>query len=67
MSDRPNILLIMTEQHRGDCLGIEGHPCLLTPNMDGIGAGGVRFTRAYTTCPTSIAARRSFLSGQFPS
>ena len=64
---RPNILVIMTEQHRADCLGIEGHPCLLTPNMDSIGAGGTRFTRAYTTCPTCIAARRSFLTGQFPS
>ncbi len=67
MDERPNFLVIMTEQQRGDCLGIDGHPCLLTPNMDGIGAGGVRLTRAYTTCPTCIAARRSLLSGQFPS
>ncbi len=67
MSDRPNFLVIVTEQHRGDCLGIEGHPCLLTPNMDAIGASGVRFTKAYSTCPTCIAARRSLLSGQFPS
>ena len=57
----------MTEQHRGDCLRIDGHPVLLTPNMDSLAAGGVRFTRAYTTCPTCIAARRSLLSGQFPS
>ena len=67
MSDRPDFLVIMTEQHRADCLGIAGHPCLLTPNMDAIGYGGAHFTRAYATCPTCIAARRSFLSGQFPS
>ena len=64
--DRPNILFIMTDQQRGDCLSIEGHPCLLTPNMDSIAGAGVRFRRAYTTCPSCIAARRSLLTGQFP-
>ncbi|MBT7300920.1 MAG: arylsulfatase, partial [Victivallales bacterium] len=63
---RPNILLFITEQHRGDCLGIEGHPVLLTPNMDAIAGAGVRFARAYSDCPTCIAARRTILSGQFP-
>ena len=66
MSDQPNILVFMTEQHRGDCLGIEGHPVLMTPNLDTIAGSGARFTRAYTTCPMCIPARRSFLSGQFP-
>ena len=65
--DRPNILLIMTDQQRGDCLSIEGHPCLVTPNMDSIAGGGVRFSRAYSSCPSCVAARRSLLSGQFPS
>lgn len=64
--DKPNILLIMTDQQRGDCLGGEGHPVLLTPNMDGIAAEGVRFSRCYSTCPVCIPARRSLLSGQFP-
>jgi len=66
MTQKTNVLLIVTEQHRGDCLGIEGHPVLMTPNMDSIGGKGVRFTRAYSCCPTCIAARRSLLSGQFP-
>jgi len=64
--DRPNFLIFMTEQHRGDCLGIDGHPVLLTPNMDEIAGKGCRFTRAYSTCPVCVPARRSFLSGQFP-
>ncbi|MBB3073247.1 arylsulfatase A-like enzyme [Paenibacillus baekrokdamisoli] len=63
---RPNILLIMTDQQRGDCLSIEGHPVLLTPNMDSIAAQGVRFDRCYSTCPVCIPARRSLLSGQYP-
>jgi len=57
----------MTDQQRGDCLGIEGHPVLMTPNMDHIAGAGVRFARCYSTCPSCIAARRSLLSGQFPS
>ncbi|MHB9026639.1 MAG: arylsulfatase [Armatimonadota bacterium] len=67
MDNRPNIILIITDQQRGDCLGIEGHPVLLTPNMDSIAWQGARFSRAYTTCPSCIAARRSILSGQHPS
>jgi arylsulfatase len=66
MAQKPNFLIFLTEQHRGDCLGIENHPVLLTPNMDAIAGAGVRFTKAYSTCPSCIAARRSFLSGQHP-
>ena len=43
-SDRPNIVLILTDQHRGDALGIEGHPVLQTPNLDWIAATGARFS-----------------------
>lgn len=64
---QPNILVFMNEQHRGDSLSCEGHPVLLTPTMDHIAGQGVRFSRAYSTCPVCIPARRSFLSGQFPS
>ena len=63
---RPNFLVFMTDQQRGDSLGCEGHPALLTPNMDSIAGAGTRFSRAYSTCPVCIPARRSFLSGQFP-
>ena len=63
---RPNFLLLMTDQQRGDALGIEGHPVLLTPTLDAIAHQGVRFRRAYSTCPVCIPARRSLLSGQFP-
>ncbi|MCG3148214.1 MAG: Arylsulfatase [Verrucomicrobiae bacterium] len=56
----------MTDQQRGDCLSADGHPVLLTPNMDSLGFQGTRFRRAYSTCPVCIPARRSLLSGQFP-
>jgi len=66
MAERPNFLFIMTDQQRGDCLGLDGHPVLLTPNMDTIGRRGSAFAHCHTTCPSCIAARRSLMSGQFP-
>ena len=66
MDERPNFLLIMTDQQRGDCLSIEDHPALLTPNMDAIAGAGTRFAHAYSTCPSCIPARRSLMTGQHP-
>lgn len=63
---RPNILLILTDQQRGDCLGIEGHPVLQTPHLDHLAASGVRFRRAYSACPVCVPARRTLLTGQRP-
>ncbi|MCE5327048.1 MAG: sulfatase-like hydrolase/transferase [Planctomycetaceae bacterium] len=67
MSDtRPNILLIMPDQMRADCLSLARHPAVLTPNIDWIGGQGTFFRRAYSTCPSCIPARRSLLTGKFP-
>lgn len=63
----PNFLVIMTDQQRGDALGISGHPTLLTPNLDHLAATGILFEHAYSNCPMCIPARRTFMSGQFPS
>ncbi|MEX0885334.1 MAG: arylsulfatase [Phycisphaeraceae bacterium] len=64
--DCPNILLIMTDQQRGDALGADGHPVLQTPNLDGLANAGSRFARAYSTCPSCVPARRALLCGQHP-
>ena len=66
LSTRPNILLITTDQQRGDSLGINGNAFLETPNLDHLAAQGVNFTRGYTTCPVCVPARRTLLSGQSP-
>jgi len=63
---KPNILLVMPDQMRGDCLSLVGHPAVLTPNIDELGGQGVLFRRAYTSCASCIPARRSLLTGQFP-
>jgi arylsulfatase A-like enzyme len=64
MSDpRPNILLITADQHRGDCLGCAGHPCVRTPHLDRLAYAGVRFANAYSDCPICIPARTTMISG----
>jgi len=62
----PNIILIVADQLRADCLGVEGRHPVLTPRIDGLAAAGARFTRAYSTAPVCIPARRSLLAGQSP-
>lgn len=63
---QPNILLIHTDQHRADCLGVNGHPFLETPHLDRLAAEGVNFTRAF--CPIALCtpARTSLLTGLWP-
>lgn len=61
---KPNIVLILTDQQRGDCLGLAGHPVLQTPYLDSIAAGGVWFRRAYSACPVCIPARRTIMTGR---
>ena len=63
---RPDILLIMPDQMRGDCLSALGHPAVRTPNLDALVRQGAAFTQAYTTVPSCIPARHSLLTGLFP-
>ena len=62
---RPNILLIHADQHRADCIGVNGHPFIQTPNLDRLAAEGANFTRAYTPIPLCTPARTSLLTGQW--
>ncbi len=61
--EKPNILLIMTDQMRGDCMGIAGHPDVKTPYLDSLASWGVRFDHAYSACPSCIAARAAMHTG----
>ena len=54
---KPNILMIVADQHRRDCVGVNGHPFLQTPNLDKLAAGGVNFTHAFTSAPICVPAR----------
>lgn len=65
-SARPNILLVHSDQHRFDCLGINGHPQLKTPHLDRLANEGVNFTHAFTPTPICSPARASLVTGQWP-
>lgn len=64
--ERPNILLIMTDQQRWDALGCMGNDVIHTPNLDALASEGTVFTSAYTSCPSSTPARAGLLTGLSP-
>ncbi len=66
MPDQPNIVLIMTDQHRADVCGREGFSLDTTPFLDGLAHRGTWFNRAYTTMPACAPARVSMLTGRYP-
>ena len=61
-----NIVLIMVDQWRGDCLSIDGHPVVHTPFLDELALRGVRFRHAYSATPTCIPARAGLMTGLSP-
>lgn len=63
---RPNILLLMTDQHRADCVGAYGNAAIRTPHLDRIAAEGARFSCAYTSTPSCTPARAGLLTGLSP-
>ncbi len=64
MTDKPNIVLIFTDQQRADTMGYAGDPVALTPNTDRLAGSGVVFRRCCATSPVCMATRASLLSGK---
>lgn len=60
-----NVLLLMSDQHRRDCLGVEGNPVARTPHLDGLARSGVRFGSAYCANPVCTPSRASLLTGLY--
>lgn len=65
-TNQPNIVLLMSDQHRYDCVGFSGKYPVKTPNLDKLAQNGVWFNNAYCTIPTCCPARQSLISGQRP-
>ncbi len=61
----PNILWLMADQLRRDCVGVYGSRGVHTPNLDALAAEGVTFDRFYATCPLSAPARSSLHTGRY--
>lgn len=63
MTDRPNILLISSDQQRADCFGFMGRG-VKTPHLDRFAAQSTRFDACITPCVVCQPARASILTGQ---
>ena len=62
----PNILFILTDQHRLDGVGAYGMTEVMTPNLDKLAEEGVRFDRFYTAQPVCAPNRATILTGLYP-
>ena len=66
MKQRPNILVIITDQQSARAMSASGNPYLHTPHMDSLAAGGVRFERCYCTSPVWRPHRASLATERMP-
>lgn len=64
MARRPNILLIVSDQHSPHVLGCAGDPVVRTPALDQLAARGVRFTDTSCASPLCVPSRMTFLTSR---
>jgi arylsulfatase A-like enzyme len=62
---RPNIIFLLTDDHRWDALHCAGNGIIYTPNLDRLARDGIRFSNAYVTTPICAASRASILTGLY--
>jgi len=63
---RPNILFLMTDEHRADITGFEGNTIVRTPVLDKLAETGVVFSNAYGPSPICVPGRQCIAAGQLP-
>ena len=65
-ADKPNIILIYSDDHGWADLGIQGSDQdIRTPHLDAMARDGVRFTRGYVTAPQCVPSRAGVLTGRY--
>lgn len=64
--DRPHVVFISCDQLRGDWLGVNGHPVVMTPQIDELAYEGIAFRAGFSECPTCVPARRIMMTGKTP-
>jgi len=62
--EKPNILLITTDQQRFDTVSADRPDFLRVPHLTQLAADGVTFTRAYADCPICVPGRAAIMTGQ---
>jgi len=66
MPERPNILLIMSDEHAPQTVGCMGAAFALTPNLDRLARRGATFGNAYCNFALCVPSRSSFMTGLLP-
>ena len=66
MKERPNIILIITDQQRYDTISALGFDHCITPNLDKLVAGGTTFEQCHVTAASCAPARASLFTGYYP-
>jgi len=65
-TDRPNVLIILSDQHSPHMLGCYGDELVRTPNLDRLAEEGMRFDNTYCPSPLCVPSRMSFMTGRTP-
>src|SRR5690606_31648136 len=65
--EKPNIIFVLTDDHRWDALGAMGNAIIQTPHLDRLANEGLMFPNAYVTTAICSVSRASILSGQYMS
>lgn len=64
---KPNILLIVTDQQSFNMVSCAGNRYIHTPNLDRIAQNGYMFNNTYCANPVSMPSRFALITGQFSS
>ena len=62
---KPNILIIMSDEHGPMFSETYGHPLVRTPNMNRLAQSGTTFQNAYCNAPLCMPSRMSFMAGRY--
>ena len=66
MSELPNLLFILSDQHRASVAGCYGDQIAETPSLDRLASEGVAFDNAYCPSPICMPSRMSLMTGRHP-
>ncbi len=63
---KPNVLWIMVDQLRFDCLGANGNRLIRTPNLDRLAGRSANYQQAFVQAPVCVPSRASYFTGRYP-
>ncbi|MFI3212767.1 MAG: sulfatase-like hydrolase/transferase [Eubacteriales bacterium] len=63
MKEKPNVLVILSDQQRFDTIKVAGYPHMITPNLDKLVKEGCLYRNAYSSNPICMPARHDLLMG----